>query len=157
MLFRSLHLDGAAPEFRSEHRLRCGSGKYQLVLCRAEADRGRDGRVTRLAGSAVVIEDRKADSLTGLPNRGQFLERLDAVLAKGGTKWAVLLLDLDDFAVLNEHRGHEIADRVLWETGTRLRRALQDVPLDETPELARIGADEFGVLFVCDEIGRAHV
>jgi diguanylate cyclase (GGDEF)-like protein len=144
-----LHLDGAAPEFRSEHRLRCGSGQYRWVLSRAEAFRGEDGKVLRLCGSTADMEDRKVDALTGLANRVQFLERLDASLRQDRTTWAVVLLDLDEFALLNEHRGHEMADQVLVEVGSRLRGAVQESSFDAEPLLARVGGDEFGLLVAC--------
>ena len=146
-----LHLDGGAPEFRSEHRLRCESGEHRWVQCRGEAERDSNGKVVRVTGRAHGIQDRKVDALTGLANRAQFLEWLDGAIDLETGSWAVLLLDLDEFSILNEHRGHEFADQVLVEIGSRLRAALSDAVFGESAELARVAGDEFAILFPCSD------
>ena len=65
----------------------------------------------------------RSDALTGLPNRRDLLERLDAVLAhepRAGTSTAVLFLDLDQLKELNDTHGHRIGDAVLVEVGRRI-------------------------------------
>ncbi len=84
------------------------------------------------------------DALTGLPNRRLLLDRLAQTLAaseRKGLYGAIVFLDLDDFKVLNDTRGHDAGDRLLAEAGRRLRAALREVDT-----VARMGGDEFVVL-----------
>ena len=81
------------------------------------------------------------DSLTGLPNRALFLDRLNQELARhrrGGPKIAVLFLDLDRFKIVNDSLGHEMGDAVLKELGERFNHVVR---AGETA--ARFGGDEF--------------
>jgi diguanylate cyclase (GGDEF)-like protein len=82
------------------------------------------------------------DALTGLPNRALLMERLDAALAHDdGTGFALLLMDLDDFKVINDRHGHASGDAVLEVIGTRL---VATVRASDT--VARLGGDEFALL-----------
>ncbi|CAA9455043.1 MAG: diguanylate cyclase/phosphodiesterase (GGDEF & EAL domains) with PAS/PAC sensor(s) [uncultured Rubrobacteraceae bacterium] len=84
------------------------------------------------------------DPLTGLPNRTLFLDRLDLAMERAKRQEgevAVLLLDLDDFKVINDSLGHEVGDQVLLAVAERLENSL---PAGEI--LARFGGDEFIVL-----------
>jgi diguanylate cyclase (GGDEF)-like protein/PAS domain S-box-containing protein len=85
------------------------------------------------------------DSLTGLPNRTLFLERLDRELgetaAEGGSV-GVIYLDLDDFKDINDTLGHDAGDAVLVAAADRLRAAIPSGAL-----AARIGGDEFAVVY----------
>ena len=91
------------------------------------------------------------DPLTGLANRARFgtilAERLDAHLPA-----AVLLIDVDDFKMVNDTMGHALGDQLLYEVAQRLRhssRAETDVP-------ARLGGDEFAVLLSADDADYAE-
>ena len=85
------------------------------------------------------------DSLTGLPNRVLFLDRLSHALATAerqpGFSYAVLWLDLDNFKDLNDGLGHLMGDKLLVRVADRVRRHLRD-----TDTAARFGGDEFAVL-----------
>jgi diguanylate cyclase (GGDEF)-like protein len=88
------------------------------------------------------------DSLTGLPNRAFFLDRLDhalSVSARRGLRVAVLFLDLDGFKQVNDTYGHATGDRLLSEVATRLGRIIR--PMDT---LARFGGDEF--ILLCEDL-----
>ena len=97
------------------------------------------------------------DSLTGLPNRMLLVDRLemaahrqeraDRVDPDDRPGLAVLFLDLDDFKVVNDSRGHEAGDRLLVEVAGRLSGAVR-----ETDTVARLGGDEFAV--VCEDSSR---
>jgi diguanylate cyclase (GGDEF)-like protein/PAS domain S-box-containing protein len=83
------------------------------------------------------------DSLTGLPNRALFLDRLEVIAARAGTrprKVAVLFCDLDGFKIVNDSLGHGVGDKVLVRVAERLASAVR--PGDT---LARFGGDEFVV------------
>lgn len=86
----------------------------------------------------------KQDSLTGLPNRLQFSEQLETMLAvakehEGG--FAVGLIDVDQFKETNDILGHAAGDELLKEVGIRLQTAL--APFGQ---VARLGGDEFAIL-----------
>ncbi|MET0419849.1 MAG: diguanylate cyclase, partial [Actinoplanes sp.] len=82
------------------------------------------------------------DSLTGLPNRVKFRATLaEAVATSGGLPVTVLLLDLDDFKLVNDNLGHSFGDRLLETIAGRLGRLVRD---EDT--LARLGGDEFAIL-----------
>jgi diguanylate cyclase (GGDEF)-like protein len=84
------------------------------------------------------------DSLTGLPNRQQFKDRLAKSLAdtqRPGRAVAIAVLDLDRFSVLNHSLGHGVGDWLLTEIARRVGGALSNSTM-----LARVGGDEFAVL-----------
>jgi diguanylate cyclase (GGDEF)-like protein len=84
------------------------------------------------------------DSLTGLPNRTLFTERVAFALTRQdrvGQSLAVLFLDLDDFKTINDSLGHIAGDQVLKVVAERLGRCLRP-----TDTVARLGGDEFGIL-----------
>lgn len=84
------------------------------------------------------------DSLTGLPNRALFMDRLEHALARGGRRElgvAVLFLDLDNFKDVNDSFGHEGGDRLLVEIGDRLSACVRSADT-----VARLAGDEFTVL-----------
>jgi diguanylate cyclase (GGDEF)-like protein/PAS domain S-box-containing protein len=84
------------------------------------------------------------DTLTGLPNRTLFAQRLAQALAiaqQAGTGLAVLFMDLNRFKEINDTRGHGVGDQVLVKAARRFQGVLRD---GET--LARLAGDEFVVV-----------
>ena len=81
------------------------------------------------------------DSLTGLPNRVLFFERVEVAIVAPASPFSVLLMDLDRFKDINDTLGHASGDLVLEEFAQRLVSA---APLGAT--VARLGGDEFAVL-----------
>ncbi|MCT7661077.1 putative bifunctional diguanylate cyclase/phosphodiesterase [Mycobacterium deserti] len=79
------------------------------------------------------------DSLTGLPNRLLFAQRLDEVMR--GNRFVLIFVDLDDFKDVNDRFGHAAGDELLRAVGERLLRCVA-----EPDTVARIGGDEFAIL-----------
>jgi diguanylate cyclase (GGDEF)-like protein/PAS domain S-box-containing protein len=85
-----------------------------------------------------------ADSLTGMPNRALFRDRLEHTIARnrrGGGRITLLLVDLDDFKLVNDSLGHTAGDQLIAATALRLHQQLR-----AADTLARLGGDEFAVL-----------
>jgi diguanylate cyclase (GGDEF)-like protein/PAS domain S-box-containing protein len=115
-----------------------------------------DDRLLEIAAnlSRIVIERKSSenrleylahyDSLTGLPNRGLFRDRLGQAMARAERlhqSLALMFLDLDRFKVINDTLGHAIGDQLLRAVGLRLRSSVR---AEDT--VARLGGDEFTVL-----------
>jgi diguanylate cyclase (GGDEF)-like protein/putative nucleotidyltransferase with HDIG domain len=110
-----------------------------------------------LIATAVANADDRArldseattDALTGLPNHRVFRERLAEEVARArrhDRPLTVALVDVDGFRTLNDQAGPDRADEVLVEIGALLGRAVR-----EEDVVARMGADEYGVIFVESE------
>jgi diguanylate cyclase (GGDEF)-like protein len=95
------------------------------------------------------------DSVTELPNRHAFNERLHVSLKRAGQVGAVglLLLDLDNFKVVNDTLGHNNGDRLLRQVARRLNDVIEQANLRAV--LCRIGGDEFAV--IAELSGRAQI
>jgi diguanylate cyclase (GGDEF)-like protein/PAS domain S-box-containing protein len=121
-----------------------------------------------LAGAVLVFYDATAvhqaehllsyrathDSLSGLSNRREFEHRLATLLAPGrddDSRHALLVLDIDRFAVLNEACGHLAGDHLLREVSRLLAGGARAGDV-----LARLGGDEFGLLLRDCTLSEAH-
>ncbi|MFW6357955.1 MAG: putative bifunctional diguanylate cyclase/phosphodiesterase, partial [Chroococcales cyanobacterium] len=93
----------------------------------------------------MILHHSYHDSLTGLPNRLLFHERLSLALANiqltPGEVLAVIFLDLDGFKTINDTLGHAVGDELLKRVAERLINLLN---IDDT--IARWGGDEFTIL-----------
>ena len=105
--------------------------------------------LTRIWRSRTELEASRAqaqhlafhDSLTGLPNRALFEDRLDHALSRRGRHVALLLLDLDRFKNVNDTLGHQAGDALIREFGMRLSTLTRD-----GDTISRLGGDEFAIL-----------
>jgi diguanylate cyclase (GGDEF)-like protein/PAS domain S-box-containing protein len=120
------------------------------------------GAISYLISQVEDISDRKEseerltrqalhDSLTGLPNRTLFADRVRmASTRRMATGYAIVYLDLDGFKLVNDTLGHAAGDQVLIEVARRLERLLR-----AGDTLARLSGDEFALL--CEEVGEQDV
>ncbi len=81
------------------------------------------------------------DLLTGLPNRNQFYEDIDKLIATEGMTFSCLMMDLNDFKMINDTFGHAEGDHVLQVVAHRITKA---IPGDAIS--ARLGGDEMTVV-----------
>lgn len=145
----------------ADMRIAGHDGNFRTFRMRVKPVLGGDGQVNRIVGTLQdVTEDRAArdrllhdavhDSLTGLPNRQLFLDRLERALVRartpGGTKPAVFLIDIDRFMELEERIGHSAADSVLLAISRRIARIMR--PLDT---VARVTGDQFAVILSSEQ------
>ena len=148
-------LAGETENFEREIRWQRRDGSYVWFDARLQALRGSARRLVALEGIFFDITERKVagdkiaelartDSLTGLPNRSAFVERLSAAfsaITRGAAPFAVVYLDLDHFKDVNDVHGHPVGDQLLQAVALRLKSCVRATDL-----VARFGGDEFAVL-----------
>ena len=163
-------LDGARADgkpFHLEHRIMRPDGSERHVHQQGEGHAGVEGTPSRMIGTIQDVTERRQaesqiyylayyDSLTRLPNRNMFQDRLgQALTGLGRAKGlgAVLLLDLDRFQRINDTLGHSGGDRLLQAVADRLRECLRKSDTvarhsqgDGGPTIARLVGDEFSLL-----------
>jgi diguanylate cyclase (GGDEF)-like protein len=137
------------------HRDARPSREDRVVYARQLAD-----HVAIALGNARVLDENRFlafyDSLTGLPNRRMYRDRLNRALGHARRRRQILAtcyVDLDGFKRINETLGHEVGDRLLREVAERLTRCVRvndavarsDAEAPEA-EISRLGGDEFTIL-----------
>lgn len=150
--------DGGA--LNTEIRLRRSDGSYLWYELSAHTVEGAQQRGMRCVGlmrdvtatrrtQERLLHDAVHDSLTGLPNRELFLDRLSGAVTRAeqgdSNRPTVLYVDIDRFQNVNKSLGFVIGDSMLLTVARRLGRHLN--PQDT---LARIGGDQFAVLLVSE-------
>jgi diguanylate cyclase (GGDEF)-like protein/PAS domain S-box-containing protein len=98
----------------------------------------------RKRAEAAVEQLAYTDGLTGVPNRRMLLDKLEQALHSShetGKQGALLFIDLDDFKIVNDTKGHTEGDRLLQQVAERLRACVR-----AGDTVARLGGDEFAVI-----------
>lgn len=150
-----------------DHRIVLPNGSEFTVNLQAEAIFDDQLKALTIVGTAQDISERKRsereihrlayfDSLTGLPNRVLFKDRVTQAIAHARRyqyNLALLFLDLDRFKITNDTLGHHIGDLLLKHVADRLMDSVRHsdtigrtTDTDRNHELARLGGDEFTVL-----------
>ncbi|MBR32640.1 MAG: hypothetical protein CMN77_15155 [Spirochaetaceae bacterium] len=151
-LWRDLERQG---KWEGELVLRKKNGEEEEQWASLSAIRDDNGQISHFVGIFIDLTERKRyedrlyylahhDSLTDLPNRSLFGQRLDRALnraRRSGQRFAIFFLDLDKFKSINDTYGHDAGDRLLCETADRLRRTLR-----KGDTVSRFGGDEFNIL-----------
>jgi len=159
---------------RVEYRIRHKDGSWRTLESTACAIRNARGQTDKLVIVNRDITERKRaeemlvhnafhDGLTNLPNRALFLDRLQHALTLSkkhlNYKFAVLLIDVDEFKIINDSLGHTAGDELLIQIGQRLKESVRRADMVSRPRmseglsrpanddtLARLGGDEFTIL-----------
>ncbi|PKO33831.1 MAG: hypothetical protein CVU34_10690 [Betaproteobacteria bacterium HGW-Betaproteobacteria-7] len=146
---------------RSVERFSSGKARTPLPVQRHDEigvlARSVDSLQKQIDGQMAVLQEKQReldhlashDSLTGLPNRRLFLDRLAQALARSrrtGEPLALLFIDLDHFKEINDRLGHGAGDVVLRAVAERLVAEVREIDT-----VARLGGDEFIILLDATE------
>lgn len=139
-----------------ELELRRREGRIIWLHLKAEVAELEDNRVELIGALQDITQQKKVDqlieyqanydSLTGLPNRSLFQDRLHTALLhakRRSTRIAVLFVDLDNFKSVNDNLGHDAGDELLVESAQRIQASIRTVDT-----VARYSGDEFVALLV---------
>jgi len=138
-----------------ECRVQTASGYYKWFWIVGQAEWGDEGELTRIAGSFSDIDERVEnakmvqqmahyDHLTKIANRELFTQQLDALIEQAKERdliLAVLLIDLNDFKLVNDTLGHVAGDNLLRYVADALSSSIQSDDL-----VSRLGGDEFAIV-----------
>ena len=148
--------------YKLEHRLLMQDGRIKYVEEQGETTFDTFGKALHSFGTVQDVTERHIthaeleqkqqhldrlahyDSLTGLPNRMLFRDRLEQSLLKARRRreqLAVLFVDLDEFKQINDSLGHAVGDLVLQQVARRFLTVVR-----EEDSVARLGGDEFTVI-----------
>ena len=149
------YLERKIPAYKAEFRIHKKNGDYIWVYETGKAIWDNSGKPIRIAGSLTDITERKRhealiysmayyDSLTGLPNKpmfNQYLSEFVSGFKSSYKKFALMLLDLDNFKTINDTLGHPFGDKVLITISDLLKSHISKGTI-----LSRFGGDEFTAL-----------
>lgn len=143
-------------EFKLEYRMKNCYGEYRWVICEGVPRLDESNNLDSFIGSMVDITEQKLsqeqlhfeanyDSLTGLPNRKNFLTVLESLIEKSKynpeSKFAIVFLDIDRFKIINDSLGHHIGDKLLIKIAKRILSEIGNQGM-----VCRLGGDEFTII-----------
>jgi len=133
--------------FYTELRIQINNGQYYYAIISAESTRDHIGNIQKLIGSIRDISKLRNDNeigelAHGLVNRRRFYEEIKQVIHEGSREFALCVLDIDNFKLINDLYGHHVGDDIIDTLSDVLTRCIK--PGDH---IARFGGDEFVILF----------
>lgn len=148
-------LNGDLEHYQMEKRYFHKTGDIIFVLLSVSLVRNEKGEVIHFISQIEDVTARKSesdrirqmayhDTLTGLPNRRLFDERIGHTLAHAkrvGYPIALMFVDVDHFKQINDKHGHDVGDEILKSVADRMTHCLR-----QTDTLSRVGGDEFVIL-----------
>jgi diguanylate cyclase (GGDEF)-like protein/PAS domain S-box-containing protein len=142
------HIYGSLQFYQSTFRIRTENGEIRWVLLKGKIVKDKTGSCSFLSGVMADVTENKifegCDSLTKIPNRAFFFEKLNNSIKMTkvhNNKGALIYIDIDNFKTLNDTLGHHLGDMILKEFCQSIIALL-----GKHGELARLGGDEFVIL-----------
>jgi len=149
------HINNVTSDYKSEFRVNKNNEEYVWLLSRGMAIRNSENKAIKIAGSITDISNRKFseekikfmayyDSLTELPNRILFIDKLNEILQSindNNSKGAILFIDLDNFKMINDTMGHNYGDKLLINLAKKFESWINTEDI-----ICRLGGDEFILL-----------
>ncbi len=144
-------MQGQAFDIEIELKAKNQSRRYLRVISNAE--KVNDGQcitgtiqdvTDKVLDARLIKHQATYDSLTGLPNRVLYHDRLTKAIDnayRNKQKIAVLFIDLDRFKPINDNHGHQVGDKLLIETALRIKQSIR-----ESDTVSRLSGDEFAVI-----------
>ncbi len=146
------YINNVTTVFESEFRFKKKNGEYIWLLSKGKAIHNSENKIIKMAGSIIDITYRKLseekirfmayyDSLTELPNRMFFIDKLNELLEStndNDSEGAVLFIDLDNFKNINDTMGHNYGDKLLIYFARKLKTWINTEDI-----ICRLGGDEF--------------
>lgn len=133
--------------FYAEIRARASHGQYYRAIINGESTRDHVGNIQKLIGSIRDLTKQRInndlDELgKGVMNRRRFYEEIKQVIQEGNSEFALCVLDIDNFKLINDLYGHQVGDDIIDELSVILTQCIK--PNDH---ISRFGGDEFVILF----------
>ncbi|MGI6084422.1 MAG: EAL domain-containing protein [Acetivibrionales bacterium] len=138
--------------YECEYRVKTPDGKIKWIYEAGKALFDRRGKVIKMAGAYFDITTKKEseerihrlafyDALTGLPNRSRLTEKYFEIADSPERKIAIIIVDIDNFKLINDSYGHEIGDKLLVEVTNRLNS------IDAgNSYISRMAGDDFAIM-----------
>ncbi|GIP15786.1 hypothetical protein J40TS1_14280 [Paenibacillus montaniterrae] len=133
--------------FYTELRINDGGDMYYLANVSAESTRDHTGNIHKLIGtvrdiSKSSLKHAAGESMHGVVNRRRFYEAIKSVIQAGSNEFALCVLDIDNFKLINDLFGHHVGDDIIEQLSEVLIRSIK-----EQDHVSRFGGDEFVILF----------
>lgn len=138
--------------FYVELRIKDARGHFYLANVSAESTRDRMGNIQKLIGairdiSKKRVEEEETSTVQGFYNRRRFYEAIKVMINEETQKFALCVLDIDNFKLINDLYGHHIGDDVIDQISEVLIRSVK-----QGDYVSRFGGDEFVILFQYDHV-----